>query len=83
MTVGYEMRWYLAEVSALTVSKRNSRLPSALRDDTLELGNFTLVSFLCSASVSRKYPAEFVFTVEKKIILKMMPCARGAQQYAR
>lgn len=71
----YEMRQYLAEVAVSAVLRRNIRLPPALREDALESGKSTLISFLCSAFPSKKHPANTFSTAQEVKCLRKRICA--------
>lgn len=68
--MGYEMRRCSTEVAFSAVSKRNSRLPPAVKNEVLDSRRGALVSLFCSAYINKMRQANVFYTVEEVTFLK-------------
>lgn len=72
MPVGYELQAFPPEIAVLGAFKRHSRLPLALRDDSMKVRNSLLVALQRSAFVGREHRASVFFTAQDGKFLKEM-----------
>lgn len=83
MLLVYKLEAYPREVATLAAFKRNSRLPPAIRDKSMEKRGFLVLALLRSAFIGKKHRANIFFSAEDVKFLREMAWDWGADHYAR